>query len=369
MKKLHEVYIFSAPHLIDQGGDCLLCVLSCFGLGVCSARTSMAAKRQSSKGPDAPKNEAPKSKQARALDPGQRRLDQANMLTQLKARGADDQLNKAKADTLAVYQALPRFSDEKIKLLELWKKDKSCKWINEYKETHVTEDNVATDIVEGYGTKYDVCKVLNMNYKEDQEIADIILSELPSDDLWDVSKPIEAGYKKAGLKRYKINHAELTRHTHREVKSQTWSATTGKSDKQSLLDSSAASSSSGTVRIKIENPDMNVLSEKIKVLRSGETKIAGAIQEGKKLAATVKVTVHGEATHRHEELLKSIGLLQELQDKTLAFIAMTEAQRGDDGDLIKKLCKEAAALQDEMEHHLDASKLMKKRVRSWLDSV
>lgn len=80
------------------------------------------------------------------------RKDQSNMITQLKA-GANKG-DEAKQKALNIYQALPRFSDEKKKMLEKWKLDKTCSWAvsmtNTFEESHQSSQNSQS----GFVTKF-----------------------------------------------------------------------------------------------------------------------------------------------------------------------------------------------------------------------
>ena len=51
------------------------------------------------------------------------------------------------------YRGLPRYDDEKTKMIEMWGKDKSLKWVNNYLETKGRIVTDTQDVSHGYGTK------------------------------------------------------------------------------------------------------------------------------------------------------------------------------------------------------------------------
>ena len=148
------------------------------------------------------------------------------------------------------YRALGRFNEAKGKLLDRWLMDKSCKWWNEYKSSMVTTDATTTHNVSGFGTIYDLAKLINMDYANEAQkvIVDSIAAECPSDDDWDAKnailvavvvmvvfvvvvmvvvvvvvmvgggggghpcQAIERGYKAAGLKRFKLDKDLMMTH-------------------------------------------------------------------------------------------------------------------------------------------------------------
>lgn len=80
----------------------------------------------------------------------QKRLDQSNMLTQLKSAKATAE----QKELLKMYQDLPRFDPKKSVFLSQWKSDKSCKWMHEYKQQTYTEKKKTLNAVRGYRTKF-----------------------------------------------------------------------------------------------------------------------------------------------------------------------------------------------------------------------
>lgn len=80
-----------------------------------------------------------------------KRHEQSNFITQLSV--AAKKGNTIKKKLLDHIRSLPRFSEKKAELLELWKKDKSCKWANAVLEVSSSKTVVETGHSIGYGTK------------------------------------------------------------------------------------------------------------------------------------------------------------------------------------------------------------------------
>ena len=89
-----------------------------------------------------------------AEEAAQDKKDMSNMLTTLKKATPAD---KEKVQLLEIYQSLPRFSEEKLKLLKQWKLDKSCKWIGQYQESRELSNTTSESTQDGFATKYLAC--------------------------------------------------------------------------------------------------------------------------------------------------------------------------------------------------------------------
>lgn len=63
------------------------------------------------------------------------------------------QSSEAAIALLSKYRSLPRYDDEKSKMIEMWGKDKSLKWVNNYLETKACIVTDTQDVHHGYGTK------------------------------------------------------------------------------------------------------------------------------------------------------------------------------------------------------------------------
>ena len=82
--------------------------------------------------------------------------DMSNMVTTLKKANSSE---KEKVQLLEIYQNLPRFSEEKLKLLKQWKLDKSCKWVGQYQESRELSNTTSESTQDGFATKYLDCSL------------------------------------------------------------------------------------------------------------------------------------------------------------------------------------------------------------------
>jgi hypothetical protein len=92
---------------------------------------------------------------------------------------------------------------------------------------------------------------------------DVILLELPEDDLWDENIPLERGYKKAKLMRYNLDTLQNT-YAVNEAKETYEEKITGRSNSLKL---SKSDQPTGEAPIKIEYPMQQAFSEKLKLLK------------------------------------------------------------------------------------------------------
>ena len=114
------------------------------------ALTQGPAKRRLKKGVEA-QDDTPVQPAPDAVAEVSKRHEQSNMMTQLSvASKKGDTMKKKLLDHI---RSLPRFSEKKAELLELWKKDKSCKWANAVLEVSSSKSVVETGHSIGYGTK------------------------------------------------------------------------------------------------------------------------------------------------------------------------------------------------------------------------
>jgi hypothetical protein len=111
----------------------------------------MTAKRMTAAKAAATKAAQPKKtiiSKAKGEEVGVTMGEVSNFLTQSKGSTNPDKLN-----TLALYQSLSRFDQEKKNLVAKWKLDKSCKWFSEYIRSREKETVVSTEALLGFGTR------------------------------------------------------------------------------------------------------------------------------------------------------------------------------------------------------------------------
>ena len=72
---------------------------------------------------------------------------QAGLVTSLKASS-----DPSKQEVYSLYTSLSRQSAEKANLLNRWLSDKSCKWVNQYKQERSVSNTATMQGFEGHGT-------------------------------------------------------------------------------------------------------------------------------------------------------------------------------------------------------------------------
>lgn len=253
----------------------------------------------------------------------QDKKDMSNMLTTLKKATSAE---KEKVQLLEIYQSLPRFSEEKLKLLKQWKLDKSCKWIGQYQESRALTNTTSESIQDGFATKYLDCKyfildafIFFCSAISRYQVAELcklpvdspemaaILKELPADDDWDESIGIERGYKKAGLKRFDVQGLKGFKTTTVEDKSteevvKTKQATFNQKQQEAVT----------FAAVKDENPLHTQLMSKLAVAESGKQaleKVRNSVQD---LAVDLQVRMAKDKTweNKHKEMEAALAKLQ-----------------------------------------------------------
>ena len=228
-----------------------------------------------------------KAAAAKALAAEQKKKDQSALVGALKATRKE-----GAAELLETYKGLGRFDGEKNVILQKYINDKSLGWINAYVEEKKFVQKETQEGAEGFTTLYGVAKLLGMS-SEDPALSQI-LEEVPSDDLWDEGNALERGFKKAGMKRYKLDYIDgLIKKTSSKEDSSAMSSEAHLKDKKALVN--APSSSSGDV--KIEMASFVVLKNDSKIIAMGERKIERTLQEFKKLRSQLIVAKKPEGSH------------------------------------------------------------------------
>ena len=229
-----------------------------------------------------------KAAAAKALAAEQKKKDQSALLGALKATRQE-----GAAELLEMYKGLGRFDGEKNVILQKYINDKSLGWINAYVEEKKFVQKETQEGAEGFTTLYGMAKLLGMS-SEDPALRQI-LEEVPSDDLWDEGNALERGFKKAGLKRYKLDYIDgLVKKTNSKEASSAISSEAHLKDKKALVN---APSSSSTGDVKIEMASYVILKNDSKIIAIGERKIERTLQEFKKLRSQLIVAKKPEGSH------------------------------------------------------------------------
>jgi hypothetical protein len=295
-------------------------------------------------------------------------------LSALKVKTRDSQTNAARAETLAVYKNLSWGSPQKCAMVEAWKADKSCKWISTYKATHSLSRTTTSSAFSGYGTRFDVARLLGMDADKDKETLDKILAEMPSDDAWNESEGIERGYMKAGLRRYRIEgHRGLDISSATDTREESVEASKSRSASSAapslLVAPQEAGDAGGGPQIKLEDEGpYQTMHKELKALQHREGALIAGILDLKKQMAAMRVLGCEDGKRRADELARSVALLEQVHEKLITVAA--EAQPLRTGDTaITALTDRTKELIEEVDNHLDATKLQRKRVRHFLESL
>ena len=132
--------------------------------------------------------------------------------------------------------------------------------------------------------RFDLAALLNMNLQipVQAEIFADILKDIPCDDDWDESKPLEKSYKRLNMKRYKLSKTLLTEKSKVEGTEEELSTGTSKFHKGSGL---SMITGKPDIVIKVECPEVISMQEEARIVRTGEVKLLGKMQELKKMKA------------------------------------------------------------------------------------
>ena len=135
----------------------------------------------------------------------------------VKGKGASaDQLAVAKA-----YEAEGKAgSAVKDALLANFMADKSCKWCHEVLESRFEVVTRKDASFHGHASKFQIAKALNLDAKDPEQamVLESVLSELPVEGEWDPNVPMERGYAKSGVKRYRFDMTALSELNKADVK-------------------------------------------------------------------------------------------------------------------------------------------------------
>lgn len=210
-----------------------------------------------------------------------KRLAQAGFVTGLK------KTNRPGAkQLLEEYQKLDRFDEEKTVLLNKYQQDKSLKWVTEYFETKTETMKQTQDGASGFCTDYVIADLLKM--KREDPIFKTVISKIPCEeaDTWDEDDMVQAGYKLAGLKRYRLDTVNtlLKKQKVQENSSSSSTSTTLGRNSGPLALGGASSS------VKVEVKAYVQLQADAKIVSAAEKKFAKMLNDLKGCKATLVVS-------------------------------------------------------------------------------
>ena len=221
-----------------------------------------------------------------------------------------------------------------------------------------------------YCARFDVAEVLHI--PETNPLLDDILNDMPQDDDWDITNPIQAIYKKKGLKRYKLDgvvgFSEKTlTNTSKETLASTANASSASA---AILEVGAPASSSSKdadpISVKVENPTFVVLQQQLNVVKSGKVQLERLHSS----ALDLKVIMHGKATSdpvfakKAEDYNKSCNVLDKFLQEVREFIYNLEGINAS-CDCAKEL-EQANMMVDKCMAHSDGIKSLLKRTKAMM---
>jgi hypothetical protein len=221
----------------------------------------------------------------------EKRLMQSNMSQQLRNSQNEDQ-----QAVWGEYSSLSR-GPAKDRLLILWDLQKNCKWQNSYfQKTFKTTESETDRSVQGYGTVYDVAKLMNCSYESQKVVVDCVCESLESDDNWDETDLFQRGYLKAGLRRYHINKTLLSKSgtkqgSTEEITSQQWRDSKGASSVHDALTGRGGEvhAQEAKVAIKIERPEFQNMKVELKSLETAHVAVSAILKEAKAMTMAVSL--------------------------------------------------------------------------------
>ena len=116
---------------------------------VCVAQVAAMSPKKDTSKPATKAAPKPIKKEPTMVD--DTRKQTSNMLTQLKNKQHKDEEKKA---LLQYYQNLDRFSVQKKELLQLWAKDRTCRWFASWNKTVCQTEETNAQGRMGYGTRH-----------------------------------------------------------------------------------------------------------------------------------------------------------------------------------------------------------------------
>lgn len=118
------------------------------------------------------------------------------------------------------------------------------------------------------------------------------------DDAWDESDLVQKSYKQQGLKRYKLDVKLLNKLEKVDQETEAVSSTNNMKDGASAFEALT----DHKIKIKIESPEVLAMQQEKTVLKSGEVRLSGSLQDARRIKAQIvalpEATV-GTATNLH----------------------------------------------------------------------
>ena len=186
------------------------------------------------------------------------------------------------------------------------------------------------------------------------------IEDFPVDDGWDRSDMVQAGYLKAGLKRYKLDY-QGTLNTKSKTTSQREVAESSTYGSKAL-----GNSASSNPTVKIELAAHALLASEMKVISQGEAKLSGAIKTLKALLVDLEISKKTEAPARAAQAVKAIDAVEKSQHMLLTFLGLFKVVPSDDEAQVDCMRLQIKGRADESSDVLDAAKQVVKQLQNFM---
>lgn len=242
--------------------------------------------------------------------------------------------------------------------------------------------------------RMDLAQLMNLNVVIPSHAAalDKMKESLGGGDmLWDDKVPHEKLCKDAGLLRFPLQKKLLQvdkeiESTHEEV-TNTTSNKGGNLTLNLKLLTAGSSCDDGVITVKVESQALIKLREDIKVIKSGELKLAAIVKELKlQLAGVECLEEKGwacqaclliDTLQQHDlpgeekaaQLRTAIEVAEKVQTECIKMIVGSEKLKGDMKEAIAEMAKDLEALQDRAVDTWEAGKVLKKKIKAFLDGA
>ena len=218
-------------------------------------------------------------------------------------------------------------------------------------------------------TKFGVALKLGMN-PESPELG-IILGEMECEgpEAWDVNDPMERGFCKAGLSKYKFAAKLLTQNRSEDVYSEVVaSASATKKMKVSVFSQAALEDSHA--QIALIDPEWHQMNANIKILASSEPKIQERVKNMKLMLAVYKGLPDADAhVARKMDLQQHYNLACSFEMDVMGMLSMGKNIAKNDARSQMDFNATAKDKIDEVSDFLQAASLACKKSQSYLDSL
>ena len=267
-----------------------------------------------------------------------------------------------------IYRSLPLRDPQKIAIIQNYKKDKSCTWVNSIVQKTTSTSRSEKSGFEGWTTSYDVAKRLNMQH--DDQLFQIILATLPTEDHTKWSDDgVEAAFKKAELPRYHFKSTGLQKRTDvDEITDELSACSAGALSKKCKLNIVDAPAAEGLVNVVIAKPEQINMHQICKVCSTGCDKCEQVVKELKRQVAQLSARADKD---QHDDRCRQIRVcLQSFESLSMEALQLLAcADQIDDEDQAKSLSERLEATKGELVQMLNSLQDTVAKTKAYMNSL